>query len=155
MFSLYAELPRAEEEMEAHAKALAETVLSEEHKDLFDHLYSCLSILDSKSASMLTFNSLVIAVFAIFMTHALTQPEWVVVNIGMATTLVSAFLLVSVVWVHWSPTRDLKDAAGHVANLLKHLNSRTIRYRLAWYLALGSLVMLSAFLVLRVSAGQR
>lgn len=59
MLRLFSQLPRSKQEMEEHITALRDVVLSEEHKDIFDHLYSCLSILDVKSSSMLGFNSII------------------------------------------------------------------------------------------------
>lgn len=155
MFRLFSELPRKPEEIEAHIEALTKVVLSKEHQDVFDHLYLCLSILDSKSSSMLSFNSIIIAVFAIVMTGTLTLPEWAFVNLGMASILVSALLLLSVGWVHWSTTQDLLDAREHGYRLLQIRNSRTVRYRLAWYLAVLSLVSLFALFILRFEAGPR
>jgi len=127
--------------------------LSEEHQDVFDHLYSCLSILDAKSSSMLAFNSIIIAVFAIFLTGSRTHGEWIIINLGMAAILISALLLLSVVWVHWSATEDLLEAQRHGERLLRVRNSRTLRYRLSWCLAAISLSSLCAFLVLRLLAG--
>ncbi|MBA7604960.1 MAG: hypothetical protein GH143_07090 [Calditrichaeota bacterium] len=150
MFRLFSQLPRTPDAIKAHIEALSEVVLSEKHKDVFDHLYSCLSILDAKSSSMLSFNSIIIAVFAIFMTGQLTLTERVIANVGMAAILVSALLLLSVVWVHWSPTGDLVDAEQHGKQLLQVRNYRTVRYRIAWYLAVFSLVSLAGFLLVRL-----
>ena len=120
-----------------------------EHQQLFDHLYGCLSILDAKSSSLLSFNSIIIAVFAIFMTGELGRVEWIAINIGMASILVSCLLLLSVVWVHWSTTENLADLEKHALILLDVRRSRTIKYRLAWYFVVAALGDLSAFLVLR------
>ena len=155
MFSLFSQLPGKPEDMKAHIESLTKVVLSEEQSDIFDHLYSCLSILDSKSSSMVSFNSIIIAVLAIFMTRTLTFPEWAFVNLGMAFILVSALLLLSVVWVHWSTTQDMQNPQEHGHHLLQVRNSRTVRYRLAWYLAVLSLASLSAFLMIRFAAGPR
>ncbi len=62
------QLPRSRPEMEAHLAALAKVRSAPEHEALFGHLYDVLSILDAKAASLLSFNSIVIAVFAIFLT---------------------------------------------------------------------------------------
>jgi hypothetical protein len=153
MFRLRSQLQRTEKDIESHIDVLSGVVLSEEHRYLFDHLYSCLSILDEKSSSMLAFNSIIIAVFAIFMTRDLPLPEWIVTNVGMALILVSALLLLSVVWVHWSTTKDCADSSRHAATLLQVRNSRTFRYRLAWYFAVFSLISLCLLLVLRIVGG--
>lgn len=148
MFRLFDQLQRSDDERKAHIDVLSNVVLSEVHKDLFDHLYSCLSILDAKSQSMLGFNSIILAVFAIFMTRDLTTTQWIVTNIGMAAILCSALLLLSVVWVHWSTTKDCADVNSHSKRLLEVRNSRTVRYRLAWILAVASLLDLGVLLIL-------
>ena len=153
MFRLCSQLPRTPDAIKAHLQALRNVVLSEEHQDVFDHLYTCLSILDAKSSSMLAFNSIIIAVFAIFMTRQPASAELILLNVGMAAILVSAFLLLSVVWVHWSPTGDLEDPEKHGRRLLQVRNSRTVRYRIAWYLAMISLLSLAGFVVVRLFLG--
>jgi hypothetical protein len=148
-FTLYAQLPRTEKELDEHVKALSGMTAAHSHEAVFDHLYGCLSILDSKSSSLLSFNSIIIAVFAIFMTVELQGVEWVAIVTGMAMVLVSSFLLLSVVWVHWSTTDHLKDHAKHTVVLLDVRKERTVRYRLSWYFAVLAMVNLSAFLLIR------
>lgn len=149
MFRLFEQIPKGEEAIQAHITALHRMTDEPQHQELFDHLYSCLSILDAKSSSLLSFNSIIIAVLAIFMTSKLERIEWIAINIGMASILVSCLLLLSVVWVHWSTTEDLADPEEHALILLNVRRSRTIKYRLAWYFAVAALGGLSAFLVLR------
>ncbi len=153
MFRLFKQLPRTPQAMNAHIKALRSLVLAEEHRDIFEHLYECLSILDAKSSSLLSFNSIIIAVFAIFLTRPLSSAEWLLVNGGMMTVLLSAFLLLSVVWVHWSSTPELNDAGEHGRRLLEIRNSRTVRYRISWYLAVVSLLALLGILFAGYLAG--
>lgn len=149
MFKLYSQLPKSKEALREHIKALTKLTEDHEHRDLFDHLYSCLSILDSKSSSLLTFNSIIIAVYAIFLSGNLRLVEWIPISVGMSTILISCFLLLSVVWVHWSTTGDLLDVEQHAFSLLQVRRIRTIKYRLAWYLAVAALGFLIFFLVLR------
>ena len=153
MFKLYSQLPRDRKALEEHITALARMTNVREHQELFDHLYGCLSILDAKSSSLLSFNSIIIAVFAIFMTGQLHWLEWIAVNVGMASILVSCLLLLSVVWVHWSTTDNLADLKNHALILLEVRRSRTIKYRLAWYFAVAALVVLSLFLAVRFVRG--
>lgn len=150
MFSLYAQLPRGDDALRAHIGSLARMTGVKEHQDLFDHLYGCLSILDAKSSSLLSFNSIIIAVFAIFMTDELRGLEWVVINLGMASVLAGSLLLLTVVWVHWSTTENLIDLEKHAFVLLDVRRERTIKYRLAWYFAVVSVLALGVFLVLRI-----
>jgi hypothetical protein len=150
MFKLYSQLPKDQKELQEHIKALSRMTDLREHQELFDHLYGCLSILDSKSSSLLSFNSIIIAVFAIFMAGELRLAELIVANIGMASILVSSLLLLSVVWVHWSTTDNLEDLKNHGLVLLGVRRSRTIKYRLAWYFAVAALIALSAVLLLRL-----
>jgi len=149
MFRLYEQLPKDEKALHSHIAALSRMTEVREHQELFNHLYGCLSILDAKSSSLLAFNSIIMAVFAIFMTGVRSRAEWIAVNLGMASILASCLLLLSVVWVHWSTTENLSDIEKHALLLLKVRRSRTIKYRLAWYLAVAALGGLSVFLVLQ------
>lgn len=155
MFDLYAQLPKDRDELKNHVSSLSKMTNEREHQKLFDHLYGCLSILDSKSASLLSFNSIIIAVFAIFMTGTLTWFQWATVTAGMATVLASCLLLLWVVWVHWSTTENLGDLERHALILLDVRRNRTIIYRLAWYFAVVSVLCLAAFVVVRVALAGR
>lgn len=125
-----------------------------EHQELFNHLYGCLSILDAKSTSLLSFNSIIIAVFAIFIA---TQPhglQRIAVETGMAAVLVSCLLLLAVVWIHWSTTENLVDREHHAFVLLEVRRSRTIKYRLAWYFSVAGMLALSVFLTANIIASR-
>jgi len=150
MFSLYSQLPRNQKELQRHIAALKTMTTAPEHQALFDHLYDCLSILDAKSTSLLSFNSIIIAVFAIFMVSVPLGFSWVVLNLGTIMVLISCFLLLSVVWVHWSTTAHLQNSDDHAIILLDVRRSRTIKYRLAWYLSVAGMVSLSLFLLARI-----
>lgn len=152
MFRLYDQLPETTEQIERHIKALSNLTSAKDHQELFGHLYSCLSILDSKCSSLLSFNSIIIAVFAIFMTSDLKLTGWIVAHLGMALILVSSLCLLSVIWVHWSTTDHLSDLKQHSVTLLQVRRSRTIRYRLAWYFSVLSLLCLAVFVAGRFFA---
>lgn len=149
-FKLLSQLPRTDEDVRRHINALTNMANAKGHEEIFDHLYSCLSILDSKSSSLLAFNSIIIAVFAIFMTGDLGLSDWAILNGGMVSILISSLLLLSVVWVHWSTTENLADLENHALILLTVRKRRTIKYRLAWYLAVTSVLCLAGFIVMRL-----
>jgi hypothetical protein len=151
MFDLYAQLPKDPDELKNHVTSLSRMTNQREHQKLFDQLYGCLSILDSKSASLLTFNSIIIAVFAIFMTGTLTRFQWTTITAGMTTVLTSCLLLLWVVWVHWSTTENLGDLERHALILLDVRRNRTVIYRLAWYFSVASVLCLAAFVAIRVA----
>ena len=153
-FKLYSELPSQPAELKSHVAALGKMAGAEQHAKLFDHLYGCLSILDAKSASLLTFDGVVIAVFAVFMAGEMPMLSWIVVDVGMVAILTSCFFLLSVVWIHWSTTDHLTDFEQHALTLLQVRRARTIKYRLAWYLSVFALVMLVVHLVLRLAYRQ-
>jgi len=148
MFNLYAQLPKCDSDLREHVAALKDAI-GEDKDKLFDHLYGCLTILDSKSSSLLAFNSIIIAVFAVFLAGQTNLGLYggVCVGAGMAAVIVSCFLLLSVVWIHWSTTDDFSDRDRHAFDLLKVRRTRTLKYRLAWYFSVTSVLGLSAFLV--------
>ena len=99
MFKLFSQLPKRDSDLRSHIVALGLIKDEQSHQKLFDHLYSCLSILDSKSSSLLGFNSIIIAVFSLFLTKesSLGLLGGVSVGIGMSAVIISCLLLLSVV----------------------------------------------------------
>jgi len=102
---------------------------------------------------MLGFNSIIMAVFAVFMTRRLSLAQGTFVAVGVAAILASSFLLLSVVWVHWSNTRDFNDGDAHALRLLLVRNARTVRYRIAWVCAVASLIALAGLWALDLAKG--
>lgn len=133
MYNIFEQLPCSQSEVKAHTNALSQMAKDEEHKALFGHFYECLTILDGKSASLLSFNSIIIAVFAIFMAGAFTILEFVILNLGITLALIPSILLLFVVWIHWSTTADLSNLDQHAITLLKVRRTRTIKYRISWH----------------------
>jgi drug/metabolite transporter superfamily protein YnfA len=152
MFKLFSQLPRCDSDLWAHIDKLKVMSKDAEHKELLAHLYGCLSILDSKSSSLLSFNSIIIAVFSLFLTseNSLGLRGGIFLAVGMISIIISCFFLLWVVWVHWSTTNDLTDLGVHAFNLPKVRKSRTLQYRIAWYFAVTSILSLSVFLAGRV-----
>ncbi len=149
-FNIYNQLQYGHNEIESHIESLLKMANEQEHKELFAHLYGCLSILDAKSASLLQFNSIIIAVFVIFLTGTIDVLQFLVIAIGMLSVLVASIILLSVIWVHWSTTVDLSNLSEHANRLLLVRRTRTIRYRISWYLANISIIMLLSFLVTKI-----
>jgi hypothetical protein len=139
---------KTEKTLGAHIEALRGMTESKEQL-LFEHLYDCLSILDTKSSSLLAFNSMISAVFAIFMLAQLPRCQWIILNIGLASILTSSLLLLLVVWIHWSPPEDLDDLGRYKLTLLKCRDSRTRKYKTAWIFSFLAVVALCFFLGIR------
>jgi hypothetical protein len=132
-FNVLDQLPATESETLVHAQNLNKLLASNDQEAVFNHLYGSLSILDAKSASLLQFNSVLIAVFTIFITNDRTPVlSYGIGVIGILTTLFSCALLLEVVWVHWSTNEHMNTAEEHAAKLLQVRKERTILYRRAW-----------------------
>jgi len=144
----YDQLPRTRAELEQHRAALSEIITNDTNEKMFEHLYESLTILDSKSSSLLSFNSVLVAVFAIFVSTQARPVLWISGGIGLALTLVSSYLLLSVVWVHWSTTDHLGKGkvSEHELKLLDVRKQRTILYRWAWNLARAAVLALLALI---------
>ena len=128
------QLPR-KDQLNDHVSALKALQERKQDQDLFDHLYQSLSILDAKSQSLLGFNSLLAAVFAIFMQGDLIDKNRRFAAIGIALTLASSLLLLLVVWVQWSTPTEMSHRTTFPVTLLALRKERTIEYRLGWYLS--------------------
>src|SRR5687768_15297113 len=145
--NVYDQLPGKSTTLEEHREALSRMVNNEQHERMFAHLYESLTILDSKSASLLQFNSVLVAVFTIFVSTQSRSALWILGGAGLGLTLASCYLLLSVVWVHWSTTDHLGDGKDHETRLLKVRLDRAIGYRWAWNLSRGALVALVGLIV--------
>ncbi len=136
-----------------------------DRKPLFDHLYDCLTIIDQKSASLFTANSILAAVF-IFIASPFfsdkgeltnTEPLTIVLAVGLLCMMASSLLLVVVIKVRWSGLSDLptnSDEASqedYIKRLLKIRDSRTVYYRFALLGTFFSLLSLAIVLGVRFS----
>jgi len=138
-------------ERDAQLKALRRMTTDVEHQPVIEYLYQCLSILDSKCSSLLSFNSIVMAVFAIFMTSQdLTVFQKTSIAIGTLTVLMSSLLLLGVVRITWATSEELSDLDGHVRILMDVRTSRTDTYRYAWYFSVAAVFGLGLFFGLRI-----
>jgi len=128
-----------------HLKALQN---DEIHFSTFQFMYDNLNIIDSKSSALLTFNSLIIAVLAIWTTNISTGMFLYIYTFILTLFLISSLLCLLTVFLHWSPSDELKNIENHIDLLLKVREQRTIKYRFAWYLAyLGILLMIIAKII--------
>lgn len=136
---LKAQLPLTESEETAYLSNLKNLLEDKSQEVIFSHLYSNLSILDSKSSSLLTFNAIIVAVFAIFATTQTGLFVRLFSTAGISLSLLSSAILMNVVWVHWSTRDHLLDARTHEITLLAVRRDRTIEYRKAWNWSKASL----------------
>ena len=134
-----ADIHRCTDSSRRHYRQLQHYRREGEHWDEFQFLYENLSILDSKAASLLQFNSILLAVVAIFFTQTDGAARWVYL-VDLALNIVSCWLCLRVVWVSWSSTEDLSDPGRHGVNLVAVRDLRTRLYRKAWWLAAVSLL---------------
>lgn len=79
---IHSQLPKTRKQLEDHINALAKTEAIEMHRDISGHLYTSLTILDTKSASLLQFASILIAVYSIYLVNA--KSDTMTIWLGMA-----------------------------------------------------------------------
>lgn len=144
-----AQLPLTESEETEYLRTLKNLLSDKSQEVIFSHLYENLSILDSKSSSLLTFNAIIVAVFAIFASSHTGLFIRLFSTAGISLSLLSSSILMNVVWVHWSTSDHLLDARTHEITLLSVRRDRTIEYRKAWNLSKASL--LAVFLIIFVN----
>ena len=134
-----------ETERRKHLEYLKALQNDEIHFSTFQFMYDNLNIIDSKSSALLTFNSLIIAVLAIWTSNISTGIFLYVYAFILILFLISSLLCLLTVFLHWSSSSDLKNLEKHIDLLLEVREQRTIKYRYAWYLAFcGILLMIFA-----------
>jgi len=131
-FNLFEELPNGPIATRKYSRSLLKLFDDEAHESVFLHIYENLTILDAKSGSLLQFNSVLMAIFAIFI--AKIEPEQTNIPglLGILLALISSLLLLQVVWVHWSTSDHMQSSLKHMTKLLSVRKTRTICYRIAW-----------------------
>lgn len=152
MLRINENLPGTPDEFNDHLDALMKLRADKQYKEVFDHLYDCLSILDTKSASLLAFNALVLVVYTINFTQfgQYASFSYILLYMGLAFLALSASQLLLIVWVRWS---DLDNLQGenplrqHALKLIEVRKRRTIRYRWAWWFSIVALVSMLLFVI--------
>ena len=148
------QLPATEAEAYAYVQRLAELLDDPKQELIFSHLYENLTILDAKAASLLQFNSILVAVFTIFLTtesSSLSLDSFCVAVAGILSTLISCSLLLEVVWVHWSTSSHMTTPEAHGSKLLEVRKERTVLYRIAWNCSKGALLSILLMVLLLVA----
>jgi hypothetical protein len=113
-----------------------------------EFLYGNLTILDGKTASLLTFNALGLAVLAVWLTRIPPNKLHAVLDLVFIVFLISCALCLATVNVFWSPTSHFRAEQFQLTELIRKRNQRTRFYRGAWrtlWLAVLVLIGVSLF----------
>ena len=143
MFNIYKGLQKNREERLLHVKQLIEVYESKHHSVLFDFLYSNLNILDSKASSLLSFNSITVAISSIYVvsqTDNISRSPFIV---AVLLLFISCSFCMKIIWLHWSTSEDLMDMEEHAVVLLTVRYQRTVTYRAAWWLSILAITVLA------------
>lgn len=132
--------------------------LKESQRFTFSHFFMNLDVLDNKANSMIQFSSVIFALYAASLgfyekTPSLKGVKWIgqLLIAGQCMSFISVFLLLLVVSLHWSGPDELANEFDQALKLLKVRDKRTIRYRVAWLLAMGATIMLAVSVVVMSS----
>jgi hypothetical protein len=147
---LHEDLPSSQGEIISYEENLITLFKDDVGQSIFAHLYDNLTILDAKCASLLQFNSVLMAVFAIFIAKIEPDEANVPGLLGILFALISSLLLLQVVWVHWSTSDHMQSPQKHMTKLLAVRRARTLFYRIAWNLSQVAGICL-LFIVYRVA----
>ena len=107
-----------------------------------EFMYSSLSILDDKASALLTFNSIILAAIAIFLTSTDGVLGPYLFLAAFLTTGASCCLCLQVVRLHWSDTPSLAASERFWLDLTRIRDRRTRFYRAAWLFAGAALIVL-------------
>jgi len=149
-FKLHEDLPSNQSEITNYEENLTRLFGNEVGQSIFAHLYDNLTILDAKCASLLQYNSVLMAVFAIFIAKIEPDEANVPRLLGILFALISSLFLLQVVWVHWSTSDHMQSSEKHMTKLLAVRRARTLYYRIAWNLSQVAGICL-LFIVYRVA----
>lgn len=109
--------------------------------DDVNNQYALLNILDGKASTLLSYNSIFLAVVA-FMFDEIEGPAAYGLVIVFLNLIVTCILLQGVIWLRWS---NLEESAAELNYIRK---SRTYKYQAAWALSLSTVLFFLAFIAL-------
>ncbi len=109
-----------------------------------EFLYRSLTILDDKASALLSFNSIMLAAIAVFLTSTGDDLARVVFLVAFLIMGASCCLCLQVVRLYWSDTDSLADSERFWLDLNLVRDHRTRVYRIAWLLAGSALLVLVA-----------
>lgn len=102
-----------------------------------EYLYSCLSILDSKAQSLMSFDAIILAASSIALGTS-PRPFGIgdaLIVFALVMSGLSSSLCLFVVWIYWTETSQFEDESEVFYQLLRIRNTRTIAYRISWLAA--------------------
>lgn len=134
-----------------HLEELSKITNDESKFSTFSFLYENLNIIDVKSSSLLTYNSLIITGLAIVITmRDKTDALTFLYILAILFFIISSAMLLNVVYLHWSSTEDLLDPDQHLDELLQLREKRTITYRKAWHFSFWNTIYIALLILYNV-----
>ena len=138
---------------------LAELETIFDRKEILNLLRDMLTVLNSKSASLLTFNAMALASISIWASNTAIDQDTLLSLFHLCLDLIYILLLISSViclfnvFVYWFSDSPLSD--GEIVKYLQERDNRTIKHR--WSLvvslvAIGFLIVLSLLHITMVAA---
>ena len=120
-----------EDGIRANVAALQTLAEHEQGWRLHDWMHHDLTVLDDKTASLLTVNSIAIAVFAFYIQSeaAIHLLPRVLLALGFFLLVCSILPLLSITYVHWSTTAQIANLEQMLNNLLLVRNKRSMVVR--------------------------
>jgi hypothetical protein len=142
-------------------------IITGPYQGVHQHLYDCLSILDSKASSLLAVNAVIMAVQAVLLDPVPTPYATIVLGAGIAAVTWSSIILLRVITVRWTTGPELaamvdaqraalakglspyEPPAPPLVTLLSLRDDRTRSFESARALAMASVVALAAAFALQ------
>ena len=116
--------------------------------ELFDFLYENLNILDAKTAALLQFNGISLAVITILMALVSSVYTKGLLIAILVLCALSSLISLKGIYLHWASTEDFKNTAEYLEQLLLVRDERTIAYRRAWLFSVWSIVLFCFVIVI-------
>lgn len=134
------------EQQEEHLNTLKSFLSDKVNYEVLNYIYESLNILDNKVQSLLTFNSILLAIL-VFWIDRQKGIDFVTIlyYIAFIFHLTSSLLCLSISFLKWASTNDLKKPDETMITLFKVREMRTKKYRL------GLLVSIIAILIVSTS----
>jgi hypothetical protein len=153
-FNIFLGINRSSEDRRQYAAALRQMAIDITPCSELQTLAQDLSTLDAKAEALVTFNSVLLTVQAIFIAWVEDSSrtfEWLelLLWVGVLLCIVSCALCLSVHYVHWVRTETLlkRDWDAYSAQLLWLRDRHTILYRVSWWLAVAALACLGLIVI--------
>jgi hypothetical protein len=132
------------DQRQEHLNTLKDFFDNNSNSNILNYIYEGLNILDTKAQSLLTFNSIILAILTFWIDRQKTiNIITIFYYISFIFHLTSSILCLSISFLKWASTKDLQNPDETMVTLLNIREKRTIKYRIGLFLSIIAIIIVT------------